>query len=856
MNRFLIPLFAIFCGAASAQTLSVISGNGQLEPANLGDTSSPIIVKLTNSAGAPIVGQVVTFTSSNGGIPLLSASAVATDANGEVTVVFYPGILNQSINFITYQYQATASGAKPAAFSETTYYVSSTQQSYVAANITTSPNILTPYISVAGKAGAGITVQVESVFGTNGGVAVVGTSMHPILVAPVGNPAQTVKCAEATDAEGNVFTNSSGFATCSLVFGYPNLAYPVATNSFEYQIVVGESHTYGPFTYNVSAAPLALTQGPILAVYPWATPPVIGASGGVPPYTYSLTSTSGLLPSGLSLQTNTNPAQPNTDIIAGTTTDAPKVYPFSVQVTDKLGAVAIGNFSVAVNGGPFSLSGYPTLPLIVGVPFSGTVAVTGGVPPYTNLAVSNLPPGLKATANAAGDTAIVITGTPTAPALTGPPVVTGKDALGTPITLNLPITAVTALVVTPVASPVVVALHTQVTGTPIPVSGGAAPYSYTTTGFPAGITLTPNGAVTGTATGPAGEYPVTVTVSDQSGQSKMISFTLDVAGGTIMNSISTLPPATAGALYSNQLAISGGVPPYVYSVPTGSMVTVSSTGLLSGTFTLAGTQQVNISVTDALGNTQVVPLSVTVLPGVGGVTNAATFVAGAIAPGEIISIFGSGIGPATGVGSVLGADGLLPTTVGGTQVLIGGLPAPILYASSTQLNVIVPFSLSTTQPGPITVTSNGQTSAALTVTPAVASPGVFVIPNTTNATQAAALNQDLSVNNATNPAAVGSVVVLYATGGGVLSGSIQDGALAGTNPLITIADVTLTIGGAPATVQFAGLAPGLAGVVQVNAVIPTTVGPNNAVPVVLTIAGVPSAATTQPTIAVKAAPAS
>ena len=641
-----------------------------------------------------------------------------------------------------------------------------------------------------------------------------------------------------------------------MIFGYPNAAYPVGTNSFEFEFIVGESHPFGPFVYNVTAAPLALTQGPVLAVYPWSAAPVIAASGGVPPYNYTLSNTSGLLPSGLSFQPNPNTAQPNTVIIAGTTTDAPKVYPFTVQVTDKLGAVVTGSYSIAISGGPFSLSGVPALPLIVGTPFSGTITITGGVPPYTNLAIANLPPGLTYKANASGDTALVITGTPTAPAPTGPPVITGKDQIGTAFTLNLPLQAIPVLTITQITYPVTVGLNTPVTGSPIAVSGGAPPYTFTPVNFPAGLTLTSNGAVTGTATGPTGEYNVSVTVTDLAGESKTMSFVLAVSGGAIVDPMTTLPPATAGTPYTAQLALTGGVPPYSYSLSGSTAVTVSPTGLLSGTFPLAGIQQLTLTVTDAIGTMQAIPIGFIVLPSVGGITNAATFNTGDLAPGEIISIFGSGLGPTTGVGSVLQSNGVLPTAVEGTQVLFGTLAAPILYASSTQLNVIVPYGFNPSVSSTVTVISNGETSTGFTVTPAIASPGIFVLPDATDANQAAALNQDLSVNNATNPLAAGSVVVLYATGGGVLSSPIGDGVLAGTDPLITLSDVTVTIGGAPATVQFAGLAPGLAGVIQVNAVVPASTTPANAVPVVLSVGGITSAAKLTPTIAVKAAPAS
>jgi uncharacterized protein (TIGR03437 family) len=98
------------------------------------------------------------------------------------------------------------------------------------------------------------------------------------------------------------------------------------------------------------------------------------------------------------------------------------------------------------------------------------------------------------------------------------------------------------------------------------------------------------------------------------------------------------------------------------------------------------------------------------------------------------------------------------------------------------------------------------------------------------------------VNGPDNQAKLGDIIVVYATGGGQLSASIADGQLPST--LITVADAGLTIGGQTATLLYAGLAPGYAGLMQFNARIPTTVTPGNAVPLVLSISGASSAAAT------------
>jgi uncharacterized protein (TIGR03437 family) len=104
------------------------------------------------------------------------------------------------------------------------------------------------------------------------------------------------------------------------------------------------------------------------------------------------------------------------------------------------------------------------------------------------------------------------------------------------------------------------------------------------------------------------------------------------------------------------------------------------------------------------------------------------------------------------------------------------------------------------QQSQVTVTANGQTSTAFPVSVALAASAIFKI-GVAPSNQAAVLNQNLSVNGASNPAAVGSVISVYATGDGALSTTPPDGSLPST--LITIANASLTIGGQPAVISFA-----------------------------------------------------
>lgn len=232
---------------------------------------------------------------------------------------------------------------------------------------------------------------------------------------------------------------------------------------------------------------------------------------------------------------------------------------------------------------------------------------------------------------------------------------------------------------------------------------------------------------------------------------------------------------------------------------------------------------------------------------VASVTNAASNQTGAIAPGEIVVIYGSKLGPANVAVNQPNASGVYSTSVGGTTVYINGAAAPLLYASATQVSAIVPFSLSGST-AQIFVGYNGQASTPVSVPVAAAAPALFTL-DFSGKGQVAAVNQGTTpaINGAAHPANAGTFVQLYATGGGGTSPASQDGAIA-PGPASLTQSVTASIGGKPAPVAYAGAAPGSPnGVIQVNVQIPTGLAAGQA-PVLLQIGGVTSPAGT--TIAV------
>jgi uncharacterized protein (TIGR03437 family) len=186
------------------------------------------------------------------------------------------------------------------------------------------------------------------------------------------------------------------------------------------------------------------------------------------------------------------------------------------------------------------------------------------------------------------------------------------------------------------------------------------------------------------------------------------------------------------------------------------------------------------------------------------VVNAASLAAGPIAPGEIITVFGSGFGAT------------------GTQLLFDGKAATLFYTSATQINALAPATLSANSSSMLSVVVNGTAVAESSTPVASAAPGIFTTASGTG--EAAAINYpDGSLNSASNPAPRGSIVSFYATGQGSSSGV-----------------VTLTVGGYQAQLLYAGPAPGFPGLMQINAQIPGGFLGPGIQPVVLSIGGAAS----------------
>jgi uncharacterized protein (TIGR03437 family) len=196
-----------------------------------------------------------------------------------------------------------------------------------------------------------------------------------------------------------------------------------------------------------------------------------------------------------------------------------------------------------------------------------------------------------------------------------------------------------------------------------------------------------------------------------------------------------------------------------------------------------------------------------------GVASAASY-ATVVAPGEIVSIFGAALAvtPATA-----GAPPL-PVKLSDVTVSVNGVAAPLLYVSPVQINAQIPFE---TSPGTAKVTvSSSAGTAALNVQVAAAAPAIFTLNATGSGAGAIEHGLTGQLVTAANPAAAGEIVSVYCTGLGAVSPPAVTGAAPSTPPQQTVAPVQVYVAGAPARVSYAGLAPGFAGLYQVNVQIP------------------------------------
>ncbi|WP_058051083.1 putative Ig domain-containing protein, partial [Janthinobacterium sp. Ant5-2-1] len=536
---------------------------------NGGGTSAEATVTITVTPSAPVAAAVsatVAYGSSANPITLNLSGGAATSV--AVASAAGHGTATASGTSITYTPAAGYSG--PDFFS---YTASNGGGTSAAAVVTIT---VTPSVPIAGAVSATVAY---------------GSSANPITLNLSGGAATSVAVASAAGHGTATVSGTSITYTPTAGYAGPDSFIYTASNAGGTSASATVTVTVG--NPSVSLTPATLPNPTAEAAYT-AT---LAATGGTAPYTYSVTS--GTLPVGLSLNAATG-------VLSGTTNVAGS-FPVSIKVAD----------SSTGAGAPFSASNSYTLTVVapvisvtpgslavpkVATAYSQQLSASGGVAPYAyTVSAGSLPAGL--TLSSSG----LLSGTPTAG---GSFTLTAQAADAHQFTGTQSYTLVVSsanISLTPATLPNATA-EAAYTAT-LTAAGGTAPYTFSVSSgtLPAGLSLNAATGVLSGTTNVAGSFPFSIKVTDSSTGtgapfSATNSYTLSVGAPTITVTPATLPAATAATAYSRQLTASGGVAPYAYTVSSGSLpagLTLSGSGLLSGTPTAAGSFTLTVQAEDA-----------------------------------------------------------------------------------------------------------------------------------------------------------------------------------------------------------------------------------------------------------------
>ena len=327
--------------------------------------------------------------------------------------------------------------------------------------------------------------------------------------------------------------------------------------------------------------------------------------------------------------------------------------------------------------------------------------------------------------------------------------------------------------------------------------------------------------------------------------------TVVVTGGGNIVTYSTVAiiPGWLSAYPPSGGAPNGTIP---YGVPPGGgaylYIIVNPVGLAVGTYTGTVTVYGN---GPAVGNTNISVTLIVAGPAVSSVTSSASYAGGPVAPGEMISLFANStnaFGPDTAVSltSDMIVNNQLPTSMGGVQVVFlpTGVAAPLIYVSATQINCIVPYEVAGVGNLQVQVSYNGQTSSPFGLKTAVAQPALFTA--TSKGIGQGAIGQYdasgnyLGVNSVANPVVRGNTITLYVTGEGLtqpaITGRVTTALAAAPYTPQPLMAPSVLIDGQPATVTFYGEVPGVvAGMMQVNAIVPKSARAGADIPVSLSL---------------------
>ncbi|MEQ7327964.1 putative Ig domain-containing protein [Xanthomonas campestris pv. campestris] len=736
--------FAVTAGALPAGL--TLSAAGVLSGTPTATGSFNFTATATDSGGSPTSGNRAYTLTVAGATVTLPATSLPAGTAGQA----YSGALNPATGGIApYTYAVTA-GALPAGIT-----------------LNGSSGALTGTPGSVGSFAFSVTAT-DSTSGTpSQGTRgyTLNIAAPPIVVAPSTLPAATRGTAYSQ-------TLSAGGGTAPYTYALASGALPAGLTLASNGTLSGTATVEGSFNFTVTATDAgsftanqaySLTvAGPNLVLPASSLPAgtagqaysasITPATGGTAPYSYALTA--GALPTGVVVDVATGGLS-GTPTVAGT-------FNFTLTVSDSTpspAAQASRSYTLTI-AAPVIVVAPTALPAATrGTVYSQTLSASGGTAPYTYaVSAGNVPAGLTLASNG------TLSGTATVEGSFNF-TVTATDANTFTASQAYAVTVAGPNLALPASSLPAGTAGQAYAATIAPATGGTAPYSYA---LSAGVL--PNGVVLDTATGGlsgmptlSGTFNFTLTVTDSTpspaAQANQ-SYTLSIAGATLVPSQPTLPPAVRGTPYSQVLTATGGVAPYTYSVASGTLpagLTLASNGVLSGTPTAEGSTSFTIAVADA-GNataTQAYTFTVSTAAPVAVADAAATMSDAAVT----VPVTANDTGNITAI-----AIATAPTN--GTAA-VNGLELVYTPAAGFVGTDVVSY----------TVTGSGGTSAAATVTIAVNARPIAVSV-TAEAVPGAASQVDLTRNATGGPFVAAAVVAVLPASAGTATITQVGGAAA------------------------------------------------------------------------------
>ncbi|NWG32621.1 MAG: hypothetical protein HXY29_14185 [Rhodocyclaceae bacterium] len=830
--------------------------------------SAPPSQGLTISAinSGPLAYSISVSTSSGGNWLSVSPGGGTTGSTSETVSVNVAGL---SPNVYSGTITVTAAGA-----ANSPLQLPVTLTVTAAPNLTASPGSVAFAYTIGGSVPAGQTVAVGST----------GSALSFSVSASTSSGGAWLSAAGGGTTPSNVTVSVNAGVLAGLGAGTYNGSVTITSGG------AGNSPLTVPVSLTVSALPL-LTVSPASLVFayqtggsvPGAQPVSVGSSGSALTFSVSASTSSGgawLAASGGGTTPGVVSVSLNAGVLSGL---GPGTYNGSVTIT----SAGAGNSPLAV---PVSLT-VSAQPLIVYGPSSlfFAFAVGGSNPAPQNISLSSSGAPLNFTVSTSASWLSASPPNGTTPGnlsvsvnpsglgigtFNGSVTITAAGAGNSPVTVpvTLTVSGVVNLTATPASlsflyrvgrpRPSAQTISVSAAGASVAFSastsggtwlsatpGGTTPTNVTVSVDPTGLTEGAyNGTVTISSSG-ATNSPLTIPVTLRVTQSatlvaepETLSFAYQIGDKNLVQRANVVLTSSTGSLI--RFSTSSSAEPWLSVAPPDGqtpgtiVVSIDATGLVEGVYT----GSIEVSGVGAANSPLLIPVTLTITvpdPAISVITDAASLLQGPVAPASFVTLWGDWMGPEEPVSLQLTPDGTrVATELAEVQVFFDQTPAPLLLVQARQINAIAPYYVGQRSKVKVHVVYRGRKSNEIELPVAAAAPAIFT-SDQTGVGQGAILNQDnVTPNDEAHPAEPGSVIVIFAEGGGQTNPPGLDGLIAGTDPLTLprpALPVSVLVDGVDAEVLYAGAAPlSVAGSLQINAVLPLGTRPG-AVPIVVKV---------------------